>query len=133
MNTDDVDVLVKKALEKLKDIEGFEKINFVILYGSAAGGLIRGDSDIDLCVDVDAETDYELSAFRLSILSELPDIFDVHIFEQLPLYVKKEVLKGKLIFCRDEDNLYETALLTLKEFDDFKYRFYDYIGEKAIA
>ncbi len=93
----------------------------------------RQESDIDLCIDIDAETDYEGSKFRLKVLSELPDFFDVQIFSQLPLYVKKEVLKGKVIYCRDEEYLYETAISTIKEFEDFKYRYYDYIGERAIV
>jgi hypothetical protein len=133
MNQDNVDEIVKKALEKLKGIKGFEKVNFIILHGSAAEGRMRENSDIDLCVDVDAETDYERTSFRLMFLSELPEFFDVQVFSQLPLYVRKEVLKGKVIFCRNEDYLYETAISTIKEFEDFKYRFYDYIGERAIA
>ena len=133
MSPDEINKLVKNSVERLKKIEGFDKVRFIILYGSAVEGITRAESDIDLCIDIDTETDYECSKFRLKVLSELPDIFDVQIFDQLPLYVKKEVLKGKVIFCRDEEYLYETALLTIKEFEDFKYRFYDYIGERAIA
>ncbi len=129
----EVDKIVDDAVERLKNIEGFEKVRFIILYGSAAEGTTREDSDIDLCIDIDANLDYERSSFRLKVLSELPKFFDVQIFAQLPLYVKKEVLKGKVIFCIDETYLYETAISTIKEFEDFKYRFYDYIGERAIA
>ncbi len=133
MNPDEIDKIVNDAMDILKNIQGFEKVRFVILYGSAAEGMMRENSDIDLCIDFDAENDYERSGFRLKVLSELPNIFDVQIFAQLPLYVKKEVFKGKVIFCRDEEYLYKTAISTIKEFEDFKYRFYDYIGEKAIA
>lgn len=133
LNPDGIDELVKNSVERLKHVQGFEKVRFIILYGSAAEGTIREESDIDLCIDIDADTDYERSKFRLRALSELPDFFDVQIFAQLPLYVKKEVFKGKVIFCRDEEYLYETAISTIKEFEDFKYRFYDYIGERAIA
>lgn len=133
MNPDEIDKLVKNSVERLKNIQGFEKVRFIILYGSAVEGITRAESDIDLCIDIDADTDYERSQFRLKVLSELPDFFDVQIFAQLPLYVKKEVLKGRLVFCRDEEYLYETAISTIKEFEDFKYRFYDYIGERAIA
>ncbi|SNQ62960.1 nucleotidyltransferase domain-containing protein [Candidatus Methanoperedens nitratireducens] len=133
MSPDEINKLVKNSVERLKKIEGFDKVRFIILYGSAVEGITREESDIDLCIDIDAETDYEGSKFRLKVLSELPDFFDVQIFSQLPLYVKKEVLKGKVVFCRDVEYLYEIALLTIKEFEDFKYRFYDYIGERAIA
>jgi predicted nucleotidyltransferase len=104
-----------------------------MLYGSSVEGISRAESDIDLYINIDEDTDYERSSFRLKVLSELPDLFDVQIFAQLPLYVKKEVIKGKVIFCRDEEYLYETAISVIKEFEDFKYRFYDYIGERAIA
>ncbi len=130
---DEIERIVKNAIKKLKNLEGFDKVRFIILYGSAAEGITREESDIDLCIDINADTDYERSSFRLKVLSELPDLFDVQIFAQLPLYVKKEVIKGKVIFCRDEEYLYETAISVIKEFEDFKYRFYDYIGERAIA
>lgn len=133
MNPDEIDKLVKKSFERLKNMQGFEKVRFIMLYGSSVEGMPREESDIDLCIDIDTDTDYERSSFRLKVLSELPDLFDVQIFAQLPLYVKKEVIKGKVIFCRDEDYLYETAISVIKEFEDFKYRFYDYIGERAIA
>ena len=133
MNLDKIDELVKNSVERLKNIQGFEKVRFIMLYGSSVEGISRAESDIDLCIDIDEDTDYERSSFRLKVLSELPDLFDVQIFAQLPLYVKKEVIKGKVIFCRDEEYLYETAISVIKEFEDFKYRFYDYIGERAIA
>lgn len=133
MKHGEVDKIVKDVVEKLINIQGFEKVRFVIFYGSAAEGTTRENSDIDLCIDIDEDTDYERSKFRLRVLSELPDFFDVQIFAQLPVYVKKEVLKGKVVFCRDEEYLYEVAISTIKEFDDFKYRYYDYIGERALA
>jgi len=42
-------------------------------------------------------------------------------------------LKGEVLYCKDEQFLYEVALDTIKNFDAFKHRFYDYIGEKAIT
>lgn len=130
---DEIEIIVMNAINKLKDLKGFDKVRFVILHGSAVEGLTREDSDIDLCIDIDADNDNESSRFRLKALSELPDFFDVQIFAQLPLYIKKEVFKGRVIYFRDEDYLYETALSTIREFEDFKYRFYDYIGERALA
>ena len=99
MNPDEIDKLIKNSVERLKNLQGFEKVNFIVLYGSSVEGVPRAESDIDLCIDIDADTEYERSCFRLKILSELSDLFDVQIFEQLPLYVKKEVIKGKVIFA----------------------------------
>lgn len=42
-------------------------------------------------------------------LSKLPEIFDVQIFQLLPLYIRIDVLKGKLIYCEDETLLHDVA------------------------
>ncbi len=124
---------IEKAIEKIKNVERFEKVKFVVLYGSAAEGQMTRDSDIDLCIYYDGDYD-ESSGFRFKVLSELfDDIFDVQIFQQLPIYVRVEVLKGKVIYCKDKRFLYEAARETIKDFEAFKHRFYDYIGEKAIT
>jgi len=124
---------IGKAIEKIKNVEGFEKVKFIILYGSAAKGQMTEGSDIDLCIYYDGSPD-ESSRFRFKVLSELfDDIFDVQIFQQLPLYVRVEVLKGKIIYCKDKRFLYEAAIETIKDFEAFKHRFYDYIGEREIT
>jgi len=46
----------------------------------------------------------------------------------LPLYIRKEVLKGKPIFIADRKFTYEIFYKTLEEFEDFKKYLYDYIG-----
>ena len=124
---------IGKAIEKIKNVEGFEKVKFIILYGSAAEGQVTGGSDIDLCIYHDGSPD-ESSRFRFKVLSELFDeTFDVQIFQQLPIYVRVEVLKGKIIYCKDKQFLYEAAIETIKDFEAFKHRFYDYIGEREIT
>ncbi len=124
---------IGKAIEKIKNVEGFEKVKFIILYGSAAEGQMTGGSDIDLCIYHDGSPD-ESSRFRFKVLSELFDeTFDVQIFQQLPIYVRVEVLKGKIIYCKDKQFLYEAAIETIKDFEAFKHRFYDYIGEREIT
>ncbi|NVO66019.1 hypothetical protein HWN36_01495 [Methanofollis tationis] len=37
-----------------------------------------------------------------------------------------------VLYYSDERFLYDIALETIREFDDFKHRLYDYIGEKVI-
>lgn len=127
------DPVIMKGLAMMKNVVGFERVKFVILYGSYHAAGHREGSDIDLAVGYDAKTNHERSAFRLNVLSKLPKEFDVQIFEQLPVYVRKEVLKGKAIFCSDENYLYEAAFSTIREFEDFKRHFYDYIGQEAIT
>jgi len=126
-------ISVKKEIEKIKNIKEFEKVQFIILYGSAAEERMREGSDIDLCIYYDG-TSEEASKFRLNALAELfNDEYDVQIFQQLPLYVRKEVPKGKVVYCKDTRFLYAVARETIRDFEEFKDRFYDYIGEKAIS
>ena len=124
---------VSMSIERMKRVEGFDKVEFIILYGSAAKGVMRESSDIDLCIYYDAPPE-EASRFRLKILSELfDDKYDVQIFRQLPLYVRRDVLKGQPVYCKDMAFLYEVAIRTIRDFEEYKHRFYDYIGEGAIA
>ena len=44
-----------------------------------------------------------------------------------------EVLHGRVLYCPDERFVYDTALETIREFDAFKHRLYDYIGTRAIV
>lgn len=89
------------------------------------------DFDIDLCIYYKGNQK-EAFEYRFNVISELFDGFDIQIFQLLPLYVRMEVLKGEVIYCRDSSFLYETAISTIKDFEELKIRFYDYIREKAI-
>jgi len=121
-----------QILSRLSAIEGFDRVRFIVLYGSLAEGRAMADSDVDLCIYYDASPE-ESSTFRFRALSELcSDRYDVQIFEQLPLYIRMDVLKGRVLYCPDERFLYDIALETIREFDDFKHRLYDYIGEKVM-
>ena len=124
---------VRHALDRMRTLEGFEKVRFVILYGSAAEGRARAGSDIDLCIYYDGDRE-EAARFRFAALSLLcDDRYDIQIFSHLPLYVRTEVLRGKVLYCPDERFLYDVAYQTIREFDDFKHRLYDYIGKEMMA
>ncbi|KQC05331.1 MAG: nucleotidyltransferase [Methanoculleus sp. SDB] len=124
---------IQDALDRLKTVEGFDKVRFIILYGSVAEGRERKKSDIDICIYYDGDPE-EASRFRFGVLSELfEDRYDVQIFGNLPLYIRTEVLSGRVLYCQDERFLYDVALRTIREFEAFKHRLYDYIGKQAIV
>lgn len=126
-------IILTEELETIKRIAGFERVRFIFLYGSTAAGRMRPDSDIDLCIYYDGSEE-DAARFRFTVLSELGgDRYDVQLFQQLPLYVRVEVLQGELIYCADTRFVYDVAGETIKEFESFKHRFYDYIGEQAIT
>ncbi len=59
--------------------------------------------------------------------SDYEDI-DVQVFNELPLYIKQRVLKdGKVVHCKNEDLLYDIAIKTVKEYEDFRPRYRMYL------
>ena len=129
-----LDEKLNKAIARIDSLDDFEKVEFVIQYGSSVNGMMTKDSDIDLAIYYDGKDDSELSRYRFKLLSNLfDDIYDIQIFQQLPLYIRTEVLKGNAIYCKDRIFLYGVARQTIEEFDAFKHRYYDYIGERRLA
>lgn len=116
-------------MKKLKEMPNFNRVKFVFLYGSYAENRQNKFSDIDFVVYYDG-SDKERFKFRLNLLGKVPDNFDIQIFQDLPLFIKMNVLKGKLIYCINEDLVYEIANDTIKRFEDFKRYYYDYIDTR---
>ena len=98
--------------------------------GSYSNNTFHNASDIDLCIYYN-DTLEERQKFRLNILSGLNDIFDVQIFQDLPLYIRKDILNGKLLYMKDK-SIYEIARNTIEEFEDFRRGYYDAIGLEKI-
>lgn len=111
-----------------------DEIVAVLLFGSRARDEASSASDVDICLILrpgkyDALT---LSRKRLDYLKESDA--DIHIFSQLPLYIRRRVIKeGKIMLCRDEDALYEIAFRTAQAFEDFKHIYYGYLEELVNA
>jgi predicted nucleotidyltransferase len=126
----EVDETIEEFLRTIRRFEEFKRVKFIILFVSAAEGNLTEDSDIDVCIYFDGSK-IEGEKFRLKLLSEIPDYFDVQVFNSLPIFVRKEVLKGKPIFIADREFTYEIFYKTLEEFEDFKKYLYDYIGMRV--
>lgn len=121
---------LEEAVRKILELGG-ERVKFIILFGSQARGEAGKDSDIDLCVYYEGSPK-EAFRFRELVLGYLSDKYDVQVFQLLPVYLKRECLRGKVLFCRDGTFLYDLAYETLKEWEDFKRYYYDYLGLEAI-
>jgi predicted nucleotidyltransferase len=103
-----------------------------ILFGSAARGEKSSTSDLDLCLVLMPKVypALALSKKKLAYASQLR--VHISIFQQLPLYIRKRVLQeGEILFCRDDDALYELAFQTLRELADFEPTYLEYL--KAVA
>jgi len=123
-------IKIKEFLKKIRKLKEFKRIEFIILYGSHANKKANKMSDVDICIYYDAD-EKEVSKFRLKLLSLFD--YDIQMYQQIPIYIKKEVLKGKVLYVKNLMFLYEVALQTIKEFEEFKARYYDYINVKKMV
>jgi predicted nucleotidyltransferase len=108
----------------------------VVIFGSAARQGKTSLSDIDIClIMVPQPTPFDLAELSRKRLEYLEDFsFDVQIFQQLPLYIRRRVLKeGHVLFARDENLLYELAFRTAQAFEDFKHIYQAYLREVESA
>lgn len=125
---------MKKTIELIDTAKLDEEILAIVLFGSSARRENVKNSDIDICLIL-KPNQYPpkyLSNKKFDYLKRFD--LDIHIFQQLPLYIRKRVIKeGKILFCRNEEELYEIAFNMIQEFNDFEHIYYDYLKEVANA
>ncbi|MBS3802843.1 MAG: nucleotidyltransferase domain-containing protein [Candidatus Thermoplasmatota archaeon] len=110
---------VNSAVEIIKKIGG-EKIGFIIQYGSTVTGEQTPLSDIDIAVYYHG-TKKQRFDFIITVLGNVNDQFDIHIFQDLPLYIQQEVIsKGKLLYQQDFSTTFDIFMRTIQRFSDFK-------------
>ena len=123
----------KKQLSKI--IEGAKKdaeVLALFLFGSTTRKENYKNSDIDICLVLmpHSYTPKELSQKKLEYLKSFN--LDIHIFQQLPINIKKRVIKeGKVLHCKAEETLYEITFIVIREFADFEHIYRDYLKEVA--
>jgi len=109
-----------------------DQVLAVMLFGSRAREEQIEKSDADVCL-VLTPRKYgakELSQKKLEYLTRSD--LEIEVYQQLPLYIRVRVLKeGKVLNCRDEDELYAVAFKTIEEFGDFEHIYREYLQEVA--
>lgn len=123
---------LKTTEELLAKAKSDKEVLAVMLYGSEARQEQISTSDIDICLVLNPLTQYAkkdiYSQKRLEYLKDFA--FDIQVFQQLPLYIRRRVLKeGRVLFVRDERILYELAWRTAQAFDDFRHIHSAYLKE----
>jgi predicted nucleotidyltransferase len=115
----------------LKEAQQDSDVLAVMLFGSVARGESSAQSDVDICLVLYPKR-WQLEELARKRWKYLRFDLDIKIFQQLPLYVRRRVLReGVILLVKDEDQLYELAFRTAKEFEDFKHIYRDYL--EAIA
>ena len=117
-------------MKKLKKVPSFANVKFVFLYGSQTDGKANKMSDYDFAVYYEGN---KKERFNFLIGANFSEKFDVKIFQDLPLFIKKEVLKGRVIYAKDRGFVYGVVYQTIKDFESFKRYYYDYIGLEKIT
>jgi predicted nucleotidyltransferase len=106
----------------------------VLLFGSVARGEQTPTSDVDVCVVLQPRKYDALSLSRKKLAYLIHSDLDVHVFQQLPLYIRRRVLKeGKVVLEKDADALYALAFRTAQAFEDFRPIYDAYLTEVARA
>ncbi|MDI6654472.1 MAG: nucleotidyltransferase domain-containing protein [Methanobacteriota archaeon] len=83
---------IKKDFEFVKD-----SVKGVLLFGSHATGKVDKRSDIDICL-----VSPKNKKIILKVFERLGNKYDVKIFEELPLYIKIDVIKNHITIFGDE-------------------------------
>jgi len=106
----DLDLGISAVAEKIKTIGG-DKVRFIILYGSKAREEMTELSDIDLAVYYDGDKK-ERFDFRVKVLGRVGDEFDIQTFQDLPLYIRKDIASsGKVIDYKGYMEIFGSVLL----------------------
>lgn len=115
------------VLEKVKEKAKSDRdILAVLVFGSSAFG--NSGRDIDLClVPVKKLSNLAASKKRVAY-QKISDKLDVHILDQLPLYVRKEVIShNQPLIIKNEDILTEKARLVIKDYGFFEKHYEGYL------
>ena len=115
----DLDLGISAVAEKIKTIGG-DKVRFIILYGSKAREEMTELSDIDLAVYYDGDKK-ERFDFRVKVLGRVGDEFDIQTFQDLPLYIRKDIASsGKVIDYKGYMEIFSIFMRTIRDFEHFK-------------
>ena len=119
-----MDKQIQKILEKAKTDS---QTLAVAIFGSYARNEPYRDIDVCILLKDEQYTDFFLAKKRLKFTLE-NEKYDVQIFQSLPLYIRIKIFKEmKLLFCRNEDALYDLYFKTERDFEHFEPIYNSYL------
>jgi len=111
-----------KISEKVSVLAEKYGIVYAVLFGSTIEGrFVGGESDVDLAIKVDKLDRSELFSFLKGFLRDLGiDNLDVVLVNFSPFSLNYEILtRGRIVFCRNEEEFFEDRLRVVKLHDDW--------------
>ena len=103
-------------IEKLQDDPD---ILGMIVYGSATKSNKYNDIDIALIGFPEKIPKIDELKYMVGTYEE----FDIHFLHKLPVYIQKDVIKGKLLFYKDYQIIFDIFIDIIREWDDFHKRY----------
>lgn len=103
----------RKLIQQLKNNKN---IVAAYLFGSYGTKKQTPLSDIDLCLFT-KKTDKKTI---LDLYSYGSEKMDISIFDNLPIYIKPEVFRGKPLFVKDKKLVAEKFAFSFRQYQDFK-------------
>lgn len=94
--------MIEDALKIILNDQYNNKIKEIFLFGSFVSGNFIWRSDIDIGISGNFSKK-EATEFRIRTLGQLPEKFDLQIFEFLPEKIQKSILKNKkILYCANK-------------------------------
>jgi len=119
---------IKKDLQPLSKYE-------VVIFGSYVAGEFRKGSDIDVAVITRIRDERQNFAILKELIGNVKPVYDVRIFELLPLKVKASIIENHIVVFGDELEISEYFYFWRKFWEDVKHRisYHDSYREKLEA
>lgn len=110
-----VDRLISRLKEEFEFIK--DDAEGILLYGSRATNTADERSDIDICI-----IKPRITGILNRIFQKVGGRYDIKIFEDLPLYVKMDVIENYRVIYGDEPSISYYFYHFRKNWKDMKYR-----------
>ena len=105
-----VETDILRLKDNLQGLMPIPEVDAVLLFGSHAKGEASERSDTDICIVAPSATAVVQKAKLLGLIWQRinASLFDVWLFEELPLYMQIDIIECHIIIhCRDAPSLYE--------------------------
>lgn len=115
------------ALKKVKEKAKKDRdIAAVLIFGSFLSK--KKYRDIDICLVLNKKlSNLKISKKKLSYQKSCSKL-DIQVLQQLPLYIKIEVIKeNKPLLIKDYELLFDIAKDVIRDFDSFEKHYNDYV------